>query len=623
PEVGIYHPHMRDRVTDNLRALPEPAVPVIGTVGLLLMRSYVLAGNVRHYDAVIDALGQRGLRVIPAFASGLDARPAVAKFFRDDHDNHKTRIDALVSLTGFSLVGGPAYNDSKAAEDMLAELDIPYIAAHGTEFQSLHAWESSASGLLPVETTMMVALPELDGAIGPTLFAGRAGGNAEAASERDMQPHPERIAAMASRIERLVRLRKTPRSERKIAVVLFNFPPNGGATGTAAYLSVYRSLFNTLRTLQAEGYQVDLPADADDLRQRILTGNAMQYGSDANVYARVAVDDHVRREPWLDDIEKQWGPAPGRHQSDGNSIFVLGERFGNVLVGIQPAFGYEGDPMRLLFEQGLAPTHAFAAFYRHLRDDFDADAVLHFGTHGALEFMPGKQTGMSSACWPDRLIGHLPNYYLYAANNPSEGTIAKRRSGATLISYLTPPVTRAGLYRGLADLQSSIDRWRELEPTAEGEREQLGSLIQSQAAAVDLCDAAPAWSTDLHEKIAQLTVDLDELRNELIPHGMHVLGEPPSADERTDLLAAVAEMAAVAEPPTENGSDARPADQLLADRLQEIDRQLGIDSELPAIVRALDGAFIRPVPGGDLIRTPEILPTGRNLHGFDPYRIPT
>ena len=166
------------------------------------------------------------------------------------------------------------------------------------------------------------------------------------------------------------------------------------------------------------------------------------------------------------EIEAQWGAAPGRQQSDGGSIFVLGCQFGNVLVGVQPAFGYEGDPMRLLFEKGFAPTHAFSAFYRYLREDFGAHAVLHFGTHGALEFMPGKQTGMSAACWPDRLIGDLPNLYLYAANNPSEGTIAKRRSAATLISYLTPPVAHAGLYRGLLDLKASIERWRALTPDA-------------------------------------------------------------------------------------------------------------------------------------------------------------
>ena len=135
-------------------------------------------------------------------------------------------------------------------------------------------------------------------------------------------------------------------------------------------------------------------------------------------------------------------------------------KFKNVFVGLQPAFGYEGDPMRLLFERGFAPTHAFSAFYLWLNNTFCADVLLHFGMHGALEFMPGKQTGMSSDDWPDRLIGEMPNIYLYASNNPSEASLAKRRSNAVIITHLTPPLASSGLYKGLAELKDSLDRWR-------------------------------------------------------------------------------------------------------------------------------------------------------------------
>src|SRR5262249_29596650 len=160
-------------------------------------------------------------------------------------------------------------------------------------------------------------------------------------------------------------------------------------------------------------------------------------------------------------------------------------------------FGYEGDPMRLLFERSFAPTHAFAAFYRWIREDFRAHAVLHFGTHGALEFMPGKQAGLSGDCWPDRLIGDLPNLYLYASNNPSEGTLPRGRAAATLISYLTPPIARAGLYKGLADLKASLDSFRALPPDAsENARCDALAVIQAQAAAVDLSAAEPQWGHD-------------------------------------------------------------------------------------------------------------------------------
>ena len=472
---------MAGRISERADALPRDGKR--GTVGVLGMRSYMLAGNAEHYDGVIRALEARGLNVIPAFSSGLDSRPAIEKYFMKDG---RPTIDALVSLTGFSLVGGPAYNDARAAEDILAKLDVPYIAGHPAELQTLEQWGASDRGLLPVESTIMVAIPELDGATGPIVFGGRSDHAGKACTgchrgctfpsgndNRDMHSCPERAEMLAARVDKIVRLRRTAQAKRKVAIVLFNFPPNAGNTGTAAYLSVFASLHTTLSAMQREGYAVEVPATVDELRARIIDGNRERFGAHANVHARISADAHVRRERWLYEIEKQWGPAPGRQQSDGSSIFVLGAQFGNVFVGVQPAFGYEGDPMRLLFEKGFAPTHAFSAFYRYLRDDFAADAVLHFGTHGSLEFMPGKQSGLSARDWPDRLIGDLPNLYLYAANNPSEGAIAKRRSAATLISYLTPPIAHAGLYRGLLDLKATIERWRALDPDEAMERSEL------------------------------------------------------------------------------------------------------------------------------------------------------
>lgn len=648
PEVGVYHPRMPGRIAGRADALPREGRR--GTVGLLGMRSYMLAGNAEHYDGVIRALEARDLNVVPAFSSGLDSRPAIEKFFVRDG---RATIDALVSLTGFSLIGGPAYNDARSAEEVLAGLDVPYLAGHPAELQTLEQWGASDRGLLPVESTLMVAIPELDGATGPIVFGGRSDHAGKACAgchrgctfspgenNRDMHSCVERAEMLAARVDRLIRLRRTERAHRKVAVVLFNFPPNAGNTGTAAYLSVFASLHATLEAMRREGYSVEVPATVEELRARIVDGNRERFGAHANVHARVPVDTHVRRERWLYEIEKQWGPAPGRHQSDGSSIFVLGAGFGNVFVGIQPAFGYEGDPMRLLFEKGFAPTHAFSAFYGYLREDFGADAVLHFGTHGALEFMPGKQSGLSARDWPDRLIGDLPNLYLYAANNPSEGAIAKRRSAATLISYLTPPIAHAGLYRGLLDLKATIERWRALGPDAAGERTELAVLIQAQAAAVELASPEPAWDAGGAARIEDLSRQILELEYTLIPHGLHVLGKAMSESERVDMMLAVAESVhalrldrAVA---TAIVAGATPEAALLgaglsvkdetASALRALaatDRLLAEDHEIPAILRALDGRFVRPAPGGDVLRTPDILPTGRNLHGFDPFRIPS
>ena len=641
PDTGLYHSSLPDRVTDDPNVLGKTAKKAInGTVGVLLMRSYALSGNSAHYDAVIEALEDRGLRVIPAFASGLDARPAVNAFFME---RGEPIVDAVVSLTGFSLVGGPAYNDTDAAQELLESLDVPYLAVQGLEFQSLQDWQSSSMGLMPVEATMMVAIPELDGATGSMVFGGRSEG---ASGEKfDMQPEPERIDRLADRVARLVSLRHTPIAERKVAIVLFNFPPNSGAAGTAAHLSVFESLFNTLSAMRDEGYHVELPKTHAELRDAILNGNAKQFGAEANVHTRIPVDDHVRSEPWLKEIEEQWGPAPGREWTDGQHLFVLGESFGNVLVGIQPPMGYEGDPMRMLFEGGLAPTHVFSAFYRWLREDFSANAVLHFGTHGSLEFMPGKQVGLSGKCWPDRLIADLPNIYLYAANNPSEGLIAKRRAASTLVSYLTPPVTHSDLYRHLVDLRAAIDHWRQRPADLDTAAEQtMIDTVLSIAARCELCEEGVEWPADQWTvKMSALRDQLDEIEQALIPFGLHVVGEPLKPEERHEMLLAMAESSgAPGVNPEAFGEAVQDADtaaleELLADTMSspeegasaslaktllQAGETLGEDHELRAILRALDGRFIQPVKGGDVLRAPEILPTGRNLHGFDPFRLP-
>ncbi|MEM6730021.1 MAG: magnesium chelatase subunit H, partial [Myxococcota bacterium] len=631
PENGLYHPDLPNQITDRLEDLPPPVGKSQSTVGVLVMRSYVLARDTAHYDGVIRALEAKGHRVIVAFASGLDSRPAIDRFFKK---NGVPTIDAMLSLTGFSLVGGPAFNDSDAAEETLKDLDVPYVSAQAIEFQTLEQWDGSGRGLMPVESTIMVAIPELDGATGPIVFGGRRETNA------GMEGVEDRVEMLAARVDRLVKLRRCERAERRIALVLFNFPPNGGATGTAAYLSVFQSVFNTLKELHRAGYSVRLPESAESLYHEVVEGNAADHGSDANVHTRVSADDHVRRERYLDEIETQWGPAPGRQLTDGRDIFVLGKQYGTAFIGIQPGFGYEGDPMRLLFESGFAPTHAFSAFYRFLREDFSAHAVLHFGTHGALEFMPGKQTGLSGGCWPDRLIGDLPSFYLYAANNPSEGTIAKRRAAATLVSYMTPPLAQAGLYRGLLDLKDSIERFRSLNPEDQAERDRLAPVIQAQAAELDLCDAESAWDAPETE-VHALHSRVHEYETALIPHGLHVVGRTPGPEERleylqamlddvpecqrpsTDALEHLIRRGSVEEALVMDGLDRTPETMELLERLNRVSKHLAKDSELDGVIHALDGGFIAPAPGGDLLHNAEVLPTGRNMHGFDPFRLPT
>jgi magnesium chelatase subunit H len=663
PDNGIYHPRLKGRMSESINDLPKLVSDKKskGRVGLLLLRSYILAGNTLHYDSVIAAIEAQGLQVLPIFAVGLDARPAIDQFF---YQNGEKVVDAVVSLTGFSLVGGPAYNDAKAAEEVLASLDVPYLAAQPLEFQTLNDWGSSDRGLLPVENTLMIAIPELDGAIVPMVFGGRAGDVGvqckgchkgcvfEASINRhDMHTCIERTAMLAARVSKLIALRKAERADRKVALVMFNFPPNAGRVGTAAHLSVFESVFNTLKSLKAEGYSVDVPASIDEFRDMILIGNSKEHGTDANVHTLVSAADHIRREPWLKEIEAQWGPAPGNLLSNGSSLFVLGKQFGNVFVALQPGFGYEGDPMRLLYEKGFAPTHAFSTFYRYIREDFAASAVLHFGTHGALEFMPGKQSGMSGACWPDRLINDLPNLYIYASNNPSEGAIAKRRAGATLISYLTPPVSQAGLYQGLLEFKEAVEHWRKLVPEdaaqswGVNEQELLDSM-QAQAVELEFSTAEPIWknlsSKEVNQIVMHLSEQILELEYTLIPYGLHVLGSPLSMEQSLDMLVS---FLSVQEGELKNIDRASIEKLINSDSLEQFAKaqkmnltpdlraeleellvvysELQGDSEMQGVMKALEGRYIRPAPGGDVLRNPQVLPTGRNIHGFDPFRIPS
>ena len=700
PGLGIYHPRLKGKIGEKLSLLPKVVSDknCKGTVGLIVLRSYLLSGNTAHYDGVISAIEAQGLRVIPVFAMGLDSRPAIEKFF---FKNEKTLVDMVVSLTGFSLVGGPAYNDARAAEEILSKLDVPYLAAHPVEFQTISEWNESDRGLLPVENTIMVAIPELDGAISPMIFGGRPGKNThknqkdkkplyENLNDTDMVVCTERAAMLAERVQKLVSLRKTNVAEKKVAIVLFNYPPNAGNVGTAAHLGVFESLYNTLQSMKQSGYNVELPVSSDELRDKLIEGNSSSFCTDANVAELTGVDQYVRSEKWLEEIENCWGTAPGKQNTNGESLFVLGAYFGNIFVGIQPGFGYEGDPMRLLFEKGNSPTHSFSNFYRFIREEFNADAILHFGTHGALEFMPGKQSGMSESCWPDRLISSTPNFYLYASNNPSEGAIAKRRAAATLVSYMTPPICEAGLYKSLHELKTLIDRYVKDDISKNQDSQEpwkVAQLIFEQADSLEIFEKHTHSISNykdllqVDKAVAKIKTRLHEYETAIIPYGLHVLGKIPDAEQRFSLIKAMTyswlskqeeaydkssghiseintlvnlnKVIEVMVSTLVNSNDFILVKELVqkeinnlkkyfskvekklisclqGERLNELietlynsDSMMQEDNEIEGILKVLQGRYISPAPGGDILNTPDVLPTGRNLHGFDPFRLPS
>ncbi|HVG21470.1 MAG TPA: cobaltochelatase subunit CobN [Blastocatellia bacterium] len=488
PVVAIYHPDS-DRLFESFEAYKtwyERArnrnLNRDETVGLLLMRPQIVSNARRHYDGLIRAIEREGLGVIPATSTFMDNREACREFFIGDAESRGgepiARVSQIVSLTGFSFVGGPAMNDSEAAVEFFKGLNISFRSVVSLDVQTVESWRASRQGLNPIQTAMQVAIPEIDGATEPFVFGGL--------TESGDQPEAieDRCRRIARRLARWNRLSVAPPGDLRLAFLVFCFPPNKGNIGTAADLDVFPSLWEMLARLKSEGYAVDLPESADRLREILLEGNSSEYGTTANVAYRMTVDEYRRLCPYVDDIEREWGRAPGAINSNGREVLVLGVKLGGVFVGVQPTFGYEGDPMRLLMAESGAPHHGFMGLYTYLEKVFRADALVHVGTHGAAEFMPGKQVGLSDECWPDRLVGELPNIYIYSVNNPSEGTIARRRSYAELVSYLTPPIENAGLYKELASLKDLLMAYRQ--SGRESERAQLFEMIEDKARALNL-----------------------------------------------------------------------------------------------------------------------------------------
>lgn len=677
PDAAIYHPDAPEPfpdVTSYRRWQKRRGVlngSQRGSVGLLSLRTVILSGNTQHLDTLIHALEAQGIEAITAYSAGLDFRPAIDQFYTNPDGS--TAVDLLLNGAGFSLVGGMAESRPDEARAALEALDVGYLDMIPLAFQRVEEWQSNDVGLSPIQLAMNVAIPELDGAAEPLVFGGPTAG-----SDKFVAVQPQ-IDLAAERIARRAVLHQKANADKRIAVVLFNFPPNLGNAGTAAYLDVFVSLHRLLTELHDQGYQVDLPATPDALREIVVDGNSMVYGTDSNVGARLSLTDYRHLFPAHRQIEPMWGYAPGELLNDGRDFYILGAQLGNVFVGVQPSFGYERDPMRLLMAKDAAPHHGFAAFYTWISHLFSADAVLHFGTHGALEFMPGKQAGMSADCWPTRLLGALPSFYYYSVNNPSEGTIAKRRGASTLISYMVPPLQQAGLYKGLRILKDNIDSYR-TRPTAE----MLDDLkLQAENLGIVIEDTT---SPDF-DYVAALAHELIQVEHRMIPMGLHVLGETADQSELVDILALVAAFTRVGttrrgqQNPTllewiatglrwdydairstlktdsnaqahwqhmdslshealrllvADGDPARADDYLaqhanlkhgtltpLWDYLTDLLNRIVDEQEIAGLIHALDGGYIAPSPGNDVVRNAAVVPTGRNIHGLDPFRVPT
>jgi magnesium chelatase subunit H len=727
PDKAIWHPVAPSIVFENNEKYfewynkefcPDAGIDpeTAPTIGLILQKSHINTKDDTHYVSLISELESRGARVVSIYSGGLDFSGPLEEYFYDK--SGKPIVDTIINLTGFALVGGPASQDHKKAASVLKKLNRPYMCAVPLVFQSFEEWQASELGLHPIQVALQVSLPEIDGAIEPIIYAGREG-----ATGRSV-PLADRVNLLADRAMKWSALGNKPAEEKKIAITIFSFPPDKGNVGTAAYLDVFDSIKAVLEKLKAEGYDVgDAPMDKKAIMEAVLNDPEAKISSpELNVAYRMSTDEYYELTPYATDLEENWGPAPGNLNSDGQNLVVYGKQFGNVFIGVQPSFGYEGDPMRLLFAKSASPHHGFAAYYTYLEKIFKADAVLHFGTHGSLEFMPGKQVGMSGTCYPDRLINSLPSAYLYAANNPSEATIAKRRSYSATVSYLTPPAENAGLYKGLKELKELISSYQGLREN-EGRGPAIVNSIVSTAWTCNLdkdiddmpdlegYDAKNDTIERRDEIVGKVYAQIMQIESRLLPCGLHTVGVPPTAEEAVATLVNIAQLdrpedgieglprviaASVGRDINDvyRGNNAgvledvelntkiveasRAAVRALVDQSTDSDgriksvnsafdelgaflggimggskkpwtqaiqgagfnveekrldplikylefclKQIVANNELGGIMELLNGEFLMPAPGGDPIRNPDVLPTGRNMHALDPSAIPT
>ena len=465
PAHGLYHPALDAGAgLDAWRAIVDPARP---TAGIVFYRAHWLSGNTRFIDALIDALDAAGLNALPVFTAslrtpGADGQPAALEpFFAPG-----CRIDVLINTTSFAV------GDLQGtARSVFASLDVPVlqaIASHMTEAQ----WRAAERGLDPLDTAMNVALPEFDGRLISVPFSFKAPREADATG--GYAPSPERARRVAGQAARLAALRRKAPADKRIAFIFTNSAGKAAQIGNAVGLDAPASLWALLAAMRAAGYHIEgLPRDSNALIHALIDGGA--YDQDwlsADQIARSSARvPGARYASWFAELpetlaarmQARWGTPPGDAFVDRGDLVFSGLTFGHVFVALQPPRGYGMDPDAIYHTPDLPPTHHYYALYRWLRDDWGADAIVHVGKHGTLEWLPGKGVGVSRDCFPDALLPDLPLFYPFILNDPGEGAQAKRRAHATIIDHLTPPMTTADTYGPLAQLTQLVDEYYQVE----------------------------------------------------------------------------------------------------------------------------------------------------------------
>ena len=519
------------------------------TVGIVFYRAHAVSGNTAFVDELADAVEARGANAVPVFCSSL--RSAGAEVY-----DLLAGVDALIVTV--LAAGGTVATDAVAGGDddawdvaALAELDVPALQALCLT-SSRAAWAGSSAALTPMDAAMQVAVPEFDGRLITVPFSFKEAGE-------DGVPiygaDPERAARVAGIAVAHARLRGRAPAKRRLAIMLSSYPTKNARVGNAVGLDTPASAVLLLQSLRDGGYDLGagFPEDGDELIHALIAagGHDTEWLTEsqlASAQMRVPAAEYERWFAGLPaalraSVLRHWGEPPGTLYTDGGDIVLAGLRFGNVVLMIQPPRGFGENPVAIYHDPELPPSHHYLAAYRWLANSFGADALVHLGKHGTCEWLPGKGLGLSADCAPDAALGDLPLIYPFIVNDPGEGTQAKRRTHATVIDHLIPPMARADTYGDLARLEQLLDEYATVSaldpaklPTV---RAQIWELIRSAQLHHDLgIDAAPD-AGEFDDFVLHVDGYLCEVKDAVIRDGLHVLGQAPAGEQLVTTVQAV------------------------------------------------------------------------------------
>lgn len=600
PTEGVYHPDHPGASYEELRATLDPATP---TIGVWFYESHWTHENTRYVDALVRAIEAQGVDALPIFCNPATdtEEQADAERVTDEWliENGEPIVDAICSSFMFSLSmderGRSADEEGKNADDVfLDRLSVPVIQTI-TTMRSRSRYESSDTGVMGFELALSVALPEFDGNVITHPISGKERTEDEGgigSVPKQHFPIEERVEHAASLAVNWAELRHTPNDKKRVAVVLHNYPPSDDGIGTAFGLDSPESTVNLLSELAGRGYDLGEARSASERtsgRSPRDDGRTPEDGQELidALTAQLTLDDRwvapedVRDlsvdvvstgqyrewfaeadERFRENVIEEWGDAPEK------PFAIPGVEFGNVLVTVQPPRGFGMDPSKVYHDSDLQPPHDYYAFYAWLREEFAADAVVHLGTHGSLEWLPGKTVGLNGESAPDALVGDLPNIYPYIVNNPGEGTQAKRRSYAAIIDYLTPVMANAGTYDEIGELEELASQYREagMEDARADDGEGLEGQIRAKVDALDLAvelgisgeideradvrgpDEAGSTLAEgevsgenlgIEELVERIHEYLTDVKTTQIRLGLHTMGEPPEGERLIEYLVAL------------------------------------------------------------------------------------